>query len=232
MVEPAAGVTGMLVIHNPTVTAWTPPGDPRVRRVRVEWVRADGSVELEHETDVLPPPFMAPGQVHVTPMHVFTPSESNNYVLRATTDDEVMFERNVLVAPVEPVAYAGSAKGMAAGLRLRTPTSITLAPRERAPLHVDALNIGQKSWDAAEANVRFGWRWWKINEDGSETEQPQYEDRLQMLSHVYYDIPPGRGYAFSGRLRAPKEPGRYVVRASPAGGVGGMVQQRPGSKSR
>ena len=180
----------------------------------MQWVRADGSVELEHETDVLPPPFMAPGQVHVTPMHVFTPSESNNYVLRATTDDEVMFERNVLVAPVEPVAYAGSAKGMAAGLRLRTPTSITLAPRERAPLHVDALNIGQKSWDAAEANVRFGWRWWKINEDGSETEQPQYEDRLQMLSHVYYGIPPGRGYAFAGQLRAPDEPGRYVARAS------------------
>ena len=144
VVEPAAGFTGMLVIHNPTATACTPPGDPRVRRVRVEWVLADGSVELEHETDVLPPPFLAPGQFHVTPMHVFTPSESNNYVLRATTDDEVMFERHVLVAPVEPVAYAGSAKGMAAGLRLRTPASMTLTPRERAPLHVDAFNIGRK----------------------------------------------------------------------------------------
>ena len=214
VVEPAAGFTGMLVIHNPTTAAWTPPGDPRVRRVRVQWVRADGSVELEHETDVLPPPFMAPGQFHVTPMHVFTPTESNNYVLRATTDDEIMFERSVLVAPVEPVAYAGSAKGMAADLRLRTPTSMALAPGERAPLHVDAFNTGQKSWDAAEANVRFGWRWWKINDDGSETEQPQYEDRLIMLSHVYYGIPPGRGYAFAGQLRAPDEPGRYLVRAS------------------
>ena len=129
VVEPAAGFEGMLVVHNPTTAAWTPPGDPRVRRVRVQWVRADGSVELEHETDVLPPPFMAPGQFHVTPMHVFTPPESNNYVLRATTDDEVMFERSVLVAPVEPVAYAGSAKGMTAGLRLRTPASMTLTPR-------------------------------------------------------------------------------------------------------
>ena len=34
-----------------------------------------------------------------------------------------------------------------------------------------------------------------------------------MLSHIYYGIP-GRGYAFAGKLRAPDEPGRYVVRAS------------------
>ena len=227
VVEPAAGFTGMLVLHNPTTAAWTPPGDPRVRRVRVEWVRADGSVELEHETDVLPPPFLGPGQMHVTPMHVFTPSEPNNYVLRASTDDEVMFERHVLVAPVQPVAYAGSAKGMAAGLRLRTPANMTLTPRERAPLHVDAFNIGQKYWDAAEANVRFGWRWWKINDDGSETEQPQYEDRLQMLSHVYYVIPPGRGYAFAGKMRAPDEPGRYVVRASMLVELVGWFENEP-----
>ena len=104
---------------------------------------------------------------------------------------------------------------------------MTLTPRERAPLHVDAFNIGQKSWDAAEANVRFGWRWWKINDDGSETEQPQYEDRLQMLSHVYYVIPPGRGYAFAGQLRAPDEPGRYVVRASMLVELVGWFENEP-----
>ena len=214
VVEPSAGFTGMLVQRNPDTAPWIPPGDPRVRSVKLAWVRTDGSVEFEHESDMLPPPFLGPGQFHATPMHVFTPSESNNYVLRATTDDEVIFERRVLVAPVQPVAYAGSAKGMVASLTLRSPASVTLAPGESAPLQVEALNIGQKSWDAAEANVRFGWRWWKINDDGSEVEQPEYEGRVPLWGHIYSDIPPGRGYAFAGRLRAPDEPGRYVVRAS------------------
>lgn len=214
VVDPAAGFTGMLVIHNRNSVAWTPPGDPRVRRVKMEWVRTDGAVELEHESDFLPPPFVGPGQTYVTPIHLFTPAASGNYVLRATADGELVYERNVLVVPVEPVAYQDSARGMAARLTLRSPVSVTVSPGELAPLFVDAMNTGQKSWDAAESNVRFGWRWWKINEDGTETEQPQYEDRLLMLSHVYYGIPPGRGYAFAARLTAPREPGRYVVRAS------------------
>ena len=214
VVEPAAGITGMVVMRNPSNVAWTPPVDPRVRRVKVEWVRADGLVELEHESHILPPPFIGPGQTYTAPLHFFTPTASQNYVLRASTDGEVLFERYVLVTPVDPAAYGDSAQGMSAGLSLRSPASLNLAPGDLAPLHVDALNDGQKTWDAAEANIRFGWRWWKINDDGSETEQPQYEDRLHMLGHIYYAIPPGRGYSFAGRLQAPEEPGRYVVRAS------------------
>lgn len=214
VVDLAAGFTGMLVTQNSNSTAWIPPGDSRVRRVEVAWLRADGSVEAEHESDVLPPPLLGPGQVYTTPMRLYAPSEPGNYVLRTSTDGELLFERNVLVTRIRPVTYQGSARGMAAGLTLRSPASVTLAPGELAPLHVDAMNIGQTSWDPAVADVRFGWRWWKINDDGSETEQPQYEDRIVMLGHVYYGIPPGRGYAFSGRLQAPDEPGRYVVRAS------------------
>ena len=81
------------------------------------------------------------------------------------------------------------------------------------PLHVDALNIGRKSW-SEEANIRLGWRWRKVEQDGSETEQPTYEGRVVLLGHLYNDIPPGLGYAFAGNLRAPDEPGRYVVRVS------------------
>ena len=214
VVDPADGFTGMLVIHNPNSFAWIPPGDPRVRRAKVAWLRADGSVEAEHERDFLPPPLIGPGQTYTTPLHLFTPAAPGNYVLRASTDGELVFERNVLVTRVEPAAYQNSTRGMAAGLTLHSPASVTLAPGELAPLRVDAMNIGQKSWDPAEADVRFGWRWWKINDDGSETEQPQYEDRLLMHDHVYFDIPPGRGYAFAGRLQAPNEPGRYVLRAT------------------
>ena len=211
--NPGVEFVGALVTANPTETAWLPPGDSRVRRVHMQWIRTDGSVELEYETDVLPPPFLRPGQVYATTMDGFTPAALGNYVLRATTDGEVLFERPVLVAPVQPAAFEGSAEGMQTSLHLRTPASFTAASGELLPLHVDALNIGRKSW-TDEANIRLGWRWWKVNEDGSETEQPKYEGRVPLLGHLYNDIPPGRGYAFAGQLRAPDEPGRYVVRAS------------------
>ena len=143
--NPGAEFVGALVTANPTETAWLPPGDSRVRRVHMQWIRTDGSIELEYETDVLPPPFLRPGQVYATTMDGFTPAALGNYVLRATTDGEVLFERPVLVAPVQPAAFEGSAEGMQASLHLRTPASFTAASGELLPLHVDALNIGARA---------------------------------------------------------------------------------------
>ena len=207
------GFVDALVMHNPNEAPWTPPGDSRVRRVKAQWVREDGSVALTFESDVLPPPFLRPGQVRATPMHMFTPSQTGHYVLRAAADGEQLLERNVRVEPVEPAAFEGSADAMFASLALRTPASFVAAPGERLPLHVDALNTGRKSWND-EASIRLGWRWWAVDDDGSEIEQPQYEGRLPLLGHSFGEIPPGRGYAFAGQLWAPDEPGRYVVRVS------------------
>lgn len=213
VVEPAIGFEGALVMHNPNTVPWIPPGDSRVRRLKVQWIRPDDTVTIAYETDLLPPPFLRPGQVHAVPVHQFSPPMSGSYVLRASVDGERLFERNVSVQAVEPAAFDGSADGMLAGLTLRTPASFTTTPTDLLPLHVDALNIGRKSWND-EANIRLGWRWWKIDEDGAATEQPQYEGRLPLLGHLFNDIPPGRGYAFAGQLRAPDQPGRYVVRVS------------------
>ena len=214
VVEPSAGFTSQLIMHNRQLRPWIPPGSSRVRRMRMDWVQADDTVALVHESDVLPPPFLRPGQNHTTPIHGFTPAVPGNYVLRITADDELLFERRVLVATVDPAPDDGSAKGMLARLVLRTPASFTVMPEELVPLQVDAFNVGQKTWDPATSNIRFGLRWWKVADDGSETEQPQYESRIVMQSHIYYGVPPGRGYAFAGQLRAPDAPGRYVVRAS------------------
>ncbi|MCY4108902.1 MAG: hypothetical protein OXG11_07735, partial [Chloroflexi bacterium] len=149
----------------------------------------------------------------VTPLHMFTPSEPGVYIVRAVADGEQLFERAVRVEPVESVPFEGSADGMLASLTLRTPASFDAVPGERMPLHVDALNIGHKSW-GHEAPMRLGWRWWLIDENGTEIEQPKYEGRVIHEGHVFYETPPGRGYAFAGQLRAPDEPGRYVVRIS------------------
>ena len=211
--HPDAGFISTIVMRNSTSAPWIPPGDSRVRRLHMEWVRDDGSVETEYRTDALPPPFLRPGQVHAIPVHQFSPPVPGNYMLRASVDGERLFERNVRVEPVEPAAFEGSADGMLAALTLRTPASFTTTPTNLLPLHIDALNIGQKSWDD-QANIRLGWRWWKVNEDGSETEQSKYEGRVPLLGHIFNDIPPGRGYAFAGQLRAPNEPGRYIVRVS------------------
>ena len=213
VVEPDIGFIGTLVMRNPNRTPWLPPGDSRVRRLYMEWIRADGAVEIAYETDALPPPFLRPGQVHAIPVHQFSPPVPGAYVLRASADGERLFERNVRVEPIEATAFDGSADGMLAILSLRTPASFTTTPGDLLPLHVDARNIGQKSWND-EASIRLGWRWWKIEQDGGETEQPQYEGRVPLLGHIFNDIPPGRGYAFAGQLRAPDEPGRYVVQVS------------------
>ena len=212
-VQPAIGFISTLVLRNPTTAAWTPPGDSRVRRLTVRWIQANGADEWAHETDMLPPPFLRPGQVHAVPIHGFTPSTPGNYVVRVSADGERLIERHVQVQPVEPTGFDGRADGMLANLSLRTPASFTASPTELLPLHVDALNIGQESWND-EANIRLGWRWWKVNADGSETEQPKYEGRAPLFGHIFGPTKPGLGYAFAGHLRAPDEPGRYVVRVS------------------
>lgn len=214
VVEPSAGFTSQLIMHNPGSRAWIPPGDARVRRVTMEWVAADASIAVRHVTDVLPPLFLAPGQFHASPIHGFAPRAPGNYRLRISTDGAVLMERPVLVAPVDPTPNDGTVKGMRASFALRTPATFAVHPQELIPVHVEARNIGQTSWDQAHSNVRFGWRWWRIGDDGSETVQPQLEGRILMQSHVYGGVPPGRGYAFSGQIHAPEEPGRYVVRAS------------------
>lgn len=213
VVEPAIGFQGALVMHNPNTVPWIPPGDSRVRRLKVQWIRPDGTVTIAYETDLLPPPFLRPGQVHAVPVHQFSPPMSGSYLLRASADGERLFERHVTVQAVEPAAFDDSADGMLASLTLRTPASFTTTPTHLLPLHVDALNIGRKSWND-QANIRLGWRWWKIDQDGAATELPQYEGRVPLLGHLFSDIPPGRGYAFAGQLRTPDQPGRYVVRVS------------------
>ena len=212
-IEPGAGFIGTLVLHNSTAVPWTPPEDSRVRRLEVRWIAAGGGDEWTQETDMLPPPFLRPGQVHAVPIHAFSPSRAGNYVLRVSADGERLVEREVRVRPIELAAVDGSASGMLASLSLRTPASFTASPAELLPLHVDAINIGRASWTDS-ANIRLGWRWWKVGEDGSEVEQPEYEGRVPLLGHIYSDVPPGRGYAFAGNLRAPDGPGRYVVRVS------------------
>ena len=124
-VEPGSGFIGTLVLHNSTTAPWTPPGDSRIRRLTVQWLQATGADGWSHETDMLPPPFLRPGQVHAVPIHGFAPSAPGRYVLRVSADGERLIERRVQVRSVGPTAFEASVDGMLANLSLRTPASFT-----------------------------------------------------------------------------------------------------------
>ena len=211
--SPSAGFVGTLLLHNPSTRPWIPVKDSRVRSMHVEWTQDNDDGALSFSTNVLPPPFLSPGQTHATEVHFFTPEKVGHYRVRVTADDALVLTQKIVIdsSPIEP--FAGSADGLLATLALRSTDEFDANVASLLPLHVDAMNIGRKSW-TDEANIRLGWRWYRSNSDGSETEIPAYEGRVPLLGHIYGEIPPGRGYAFAGQLRAPDEPGDYVVRVS------------------
>ncbi|HCU73293.1 MAG TPA: hypothetical protein DGO43_05710 [Chloroflexi bacterium] len=212
-VQPDTGFVSTLVLDNTTDQAWIPPGNSNVRQISIRWDHESGQKGLVLETDVLPPPFLRPGQVHTAEMHVFTPSLAGNYLLSASIDGQRFFEQQVVVASRSHTSFDGSADGMGANLSLRTPNSFVAKPASLLPLHVDALNSGRVAW-VDPANIRLGWRWFEVSASGDEMELPEYEGRSPLLGHIWGDIPPGRGYAFTGQLRTPDKPGNYIVRVS------------------
>ena len=212
-IQPNTGFVGTLVLHNTNKQAWLPPQNSNVRKISIRWQHQSAQTGLTFQTDVLPPPFLRPGQAHAAEMHVFTPSVAGDYVLSATVDGRQLFDQYVAVASRTHTNFDGSANGMSANLYLRTPQTFAAKPASLLPLHVDALNSGQVAW-VDPANIRLGWRWFAIDASGDEQELPAYEGRSPLLGHIWGDIPPGRGYAFTGQLRAPDKPGEYVVRVS------------------
>ena len=212
-VPPSAGVTSALVLENTTDGPWTPPGNSRVRVLDVAWIGPDGEVVTRSTADVLPPPFLMRGQDHRQPMRVLTPPDPGDYRLRAHVDGVEMLDQPVRVAAVPTTPFQGSGQGLHATLTLRTPAQFEAPPGDPLPLHVDALNTGEVAWEEP-AVIRLGWRFFKIEPDGSERELPEREGRIVLLGHEYTPTAPGAGYAFAGAILAPPEPGRYVARVS------------------
>ena len=123
----------------------------------------------------------------------------------------IVVDTNVDVVEPSETAFAGTGEGLRADLRLRTSDRLVGRAGEHLPLHVDAINTGTVRWSDA-ANIRLGFRWYRYPDIA--TEVPKYEGRVVLLGHVYGDVPPGAGYAFAGDLRAPDEPGEYLVQVS------------------
>ena len=140
---------------------------------------------------MLPPPFLRPGQVHAVPIDGFAPSTPGRYVLRVSADGERLIERRVQVRPVEPAAFDGSADGMQASLSLRTPARFAATPAELLTLHVDAINIGRTSWND-EANIRLGWRWWKVQRGRKRESSSQNTRAALPLFRVISSVPTSR----------------------------------------
>lgn len=227
--SPSIGLSVPLILENTADRPWTPPGDSRVRALELSWIGPGGEVVDSFSYDILPPPFLSPGRVQHRPVRLLTPPDSGDYRLRGRVDGVEIFNQSVRVGVVPNAPFRADGQGLYAELTLRTPESLEAPPGDHLPLHVDALNTGVVAWglshdpmapstDAPSAAgpevIRLGWRWFRIDLDGSEHHLPDLEGRIVSDWRRYISTPPGSGHTFVGALPAPTEPGRYVARIS------------------
>lgn len=212
-VLPDYGMTVALSIANRTATPWLPPHGSKVRQATAYWLSDGGRVELRQKLNLRPPPFVIAGGSHSTLIHLFTPSRPGNYRLKIEVDDETLIEQPIAVEQTTYRRFDGTGTGLRAKLTLISQQQLQGLPVERYALHVDALNVGDVVW-SGDANIRLGWIWYLVLENGQLQEMPKYEGRIPVLGHETGEIVPGNGYSFRGRLRAPDEPGNYIVRIS------------------
>ena len=207
-------ITVPIAFSNPSPSPWLPPSDSTVRTLTARWLDADGNLAFQSTAPLLPPPFIAAGDSHDTLLELQTPTTDGLYTLHLEAPEAQLLVRNVRIGDITAKAFHGTGEGLRARLRLITQNTYQGRPTERFPLLVTALNLGPVTW-SADANIRLGWRWFKVGEDGAEVEVPGYEGRIVLLSHLVGPVLPGNGYAFSDLLRLPDEPGEYVVRVAP-----------------
>jgi hypothetical protein len=212
--QPAATITVPLGLSNPSNVPWVPELTPAIRTVTVNWIDASGQVTFETSSRLLPPPFIAAGNTHDTLLQLQTPAKDGLYALHLDLPEGPLLKTRVQVGPVASTSFRGTGEGLNARLHLVTDDAFSGKPAERFKFLVTALNLGPVAWEP-HANIRLGWRWYKIQNDGSAREMPVYEGRVVLLSHLVGPVQPGNGYAFSGLLRLPDEPGQYVVHLAP-----------------
>ena len=203
-----------IAFSNPSSIPWIPQADSTVRTLTARWLDLDGKLAFESTTRLLPPPFVAAGDSHDALIGLQTPTAEGLYELHLEAPEGRLLQRNVRVGEITAGAFTGTGEGLHARLRLVTRETYDGLPAERFKLLVTALNLGPVTW-SPDANIRLGWRWFRVQEDGSELEVPRYEGRIVLLSHLVGPVLPGNGYAFQGMLRLPDEPGDYVVRVAP-----------------
>ena len=213
-VAPAdAGLRTWLTLVNASSDPWMPRDGGHVRSALVRWTNADGRSVLEFETDLLPPPFLAGEGSHSPIVHLFTPAQVGRYRLTMEVDGEVIVDRAVEVETMAPGSFDGTVAGLEAGLTGVSARTFEGRPGEKFILHVDALNTGSVAW-GGEANIRLGWRWYRVLPNGEEIEMPRYEGRIPLVGHLTGAVWPGNGYSFRGLVETPPEPGTFKLRVS------------------
>ncbi len=207
-------ITVPIAFSNPSPSPWLPPSESTVRTLTARWLDADGRLAFQSTAQLLPPPFISAGESHHTLIELQTPAADGLYELHLEVPEGELLVRNVRVGAITTEAFDGTGEGLRSRLRLISRDTYEGRPTERFTLLVTALNLGPVTW-SADANIRLGWRWFRVQEDGAEVEVPGYEGRIVLLSHLIGPVLPGNGYAFSGLLRLPDESGEYVVRVAP-----------------
>jgi hypothetical protein len=208
-----AGLRTWLTLVNASTEPWMPRDGGHVRSALVRWTNAEGMPVLEFETDLLPPPFLAGESSHSPIVHLFTPAQTGPYRLTLEVDGEVIVDRAVEVVDTVPAAFDGTVTGLEARFTGVSAQTFEGEPGEKFILHVDALNTGSVAW-GGEANIRLGWRWYRVLPNGEEIEMPRYEGRFPLVGHLTGDVWPGNGYSFRGLVETPPEPGTFKLRVS------------------
>ncbi len=221
-----AGLLTWLTLSNNRAEPWMPRNGSHVRRTLVKWRNGDGSLVLEFETDLLPPPFLVGENSHSLIVHLFTPAETGRYEVTMEADGETIVHQVVDVGDSPPASFDGTVVGLAARLTRMSARSFEGRPGEKFVLQVDALNTGSMAWEGV-ANIRLGWRWYRVLPDGDEIEMPQYEGRIPLVGHLTGEVWPGNGYSFRGLVTTPPEPGTFKLRVSMVAEMVGWLDAPP-----
>ncbi len=221
-----AGLQTWLTLVNGSSDPWMPHDGSQVRAALVKWRNAEGESVLEFETDLLPPPFLAADYSHSLIVHLFTPAEPGPYRVSIDVDGETLVEQAVGVEDSTPARFDGTVTGLGARLIAVSARSLAGRPGDKFLLHVDALNTGSVAW-GGEANIRLGWRWYRVLPNGEEIEMPGYEGRFPLVGHLTGAVRPGNGYSFRGLVATTPEPGSFKLRVSMVAEMVGWFDAAP-----
>lgn len=186
---------------------WVHPPPLGRTQVQIRWEEVPtGKVTLQRQKMALPLALRA-GEVWTTGLPIKTPPSPGQYRLSLAVPTFGLKASPKLVQ-VSSNAYqtsANASQSLSAAYVLEAPSSKTITS-SAIDVALQATNTSQSIWladpNGERGKVRLGWRWYK------ESNGVPFEEGREDLA---YDIFPGQAYQFRTTIKAPLEPGAYIL---------------------